>query len=202
MNQELTFAKRLVKVIVPTRVQTLGCVFLSMCALVFFESTSVLNRIGVNATALQASQGQLRERFSGITNSLLASNVALVAFWSVVGLIAYLLCWAGYNLLIEARNEVTLQTQYENRGRNHGPWKTLLIKAVVGAGLFAVIVTFRYGVALSLALVAPVIDQVLVGTVLAAAAGVIVMAVELYLVFLFIELLFSAWYRSEAFTDA
>ncbi|MBW4061707.1 hypothetical protein HJC99_04020 [Candidatus Saccharibacteria bacterium] len=201
MSAKSTFAGRLFKVIVPTRVQVLVSIFLSLSVLIAIESTTILHRFSISDVAVQGSRDQLQNRFSDVSNSLLASNIALVAFWSVVGLLAYLICWAGYNFLVEARNEVTLETQYENLGRHGGIIQTIAVKAVSCLGLVLTILMFRYALALAVALVSPVIADVIVGNILAAIAGVLALAIAIYLIIMFITLTFSAWYRPEAFTD-
>jgi hypothetical protein len=201
MTGNLTFFERLIKVIAPTRLQALIAVFLSLGILAITQSSAILKRIGISDQALQSSNDQLKERFSFVSHSVLASNVALVAFWSAVGLVAYLICWAAYNLIIEARNEVTLETEYENRGVEHGPWLTLLIKGVGSIVLVVAIFTFRYGLALAFTLASAVIKSPTPLTALSGAMAVLILAVEIYLIFVSVELVISSWYRSEAFTD-
>ena len=201
MNERLSFVGRLAKVIIPTRLQVLLCVSGSLAVMVVLEGASILYHFGVSSTDISTSQDQLRLRFDSLSHSVLASNIALVGFWSVVGLVAYLICWAGYNFIVEARNEVTLETRYENLGTHHGPWGTLGIKVVAAIGLLAVILSFKSGLNLAVSLFSPVIDEVTAGTILAAIAGIIVLAFMLYLVLVFLELTLSAWYRPEAFTD-
>lgn len=192
---------RLARVLIPTPMQVVLAVLISAIILLVIDGTAILHRVGISEAALQASQNQLHSRFTLLSTSPLASNIALVAFWSVVGLIAYIVCWAGYNLIIEARNEVTLETQYKNLGTGHGPWLDIAVKALCAVVLIGLILTFKAALAFSLALLSPVINQVDVGTVLAAIGGVIVLAVDIYAIFAGAELVLSGWYRPEAFTE-
>jgi len=107
---------RLVSVLVPTFAQSLGSIVVALLILVFIQLDQVLRVLGIGDVAISAARTQLHERFTGLLGSPIASTTALVTFWASVGLIAYLVCWGAYNIIIEARNEVTLNTEYTNRG--------------------------------------------------------------------------------------
>jgi hypothetical protein len=201
MNRDLTLWGRFVKVVSPTKLQILSTVLLSVAVLMAVQSAEILHRLGISDTAVQDSQSQVQERFSVVSHSLLASNIALVGFWSIVGLVAYLICWAGYNFFVEARNEVTLETQYENLGGHGGIVRAIVVKTVAMIGLVAIIFIFQYVLSLAVALTGPVIEQIFAGNLVAAIAGIFILSVEIYLVFTFFALAFSAWYRQEAFTE-
>lgn len=201
MSAKLTFSQRLMAVIVPTKAQTLGCFFLALLVLTLAQSQSLLALIGLKGALLQASQDQFHARFEVILRSPFASQTALVTFWATVGLIAYLICWGAYNLVIEARNEVTLNTSYTNRGHWKGPQETLALKGVSAVGLAAVIGTLRFGLSFWMALSGRFLSGPTASDIGFALLAVVGLAVELYLVVVFVQLTFTPWYRIQTFTD-
>ena len=125
----------------------------------------------------------------------------MVTFWATVGLIAYLICWSTYNVLIEARNEVTLETKYTNRGHWIGAVETLGLKAVGGMVLIGLVALLKPGLALWLALAIPIFTTPTMYNTALAGIAVVGLAVQLYLIFACVLLAISPWYREEAFTD-
>ncbi len=150
---------------------------------------------------MKATRDQLQARFSALLASPVASQVALVSFWAVVGLIAYLIAWGGYNIIIEARNEVTLSTAYTNRGHWRGPFETLALKAAAAIGLALVIGSLWLGVSFWLSLSASVAVHVTLASAGTAALAVLGLTAQLYLALMFAQLTFTPWYRPQAFTD-
>jgi len=201
MSAQLSFADRFLEVALPTSVQTLSCSFLSLLILALTQTQSIIQRLGITTSQLSASSAQFHARFDTVLRSNIASQAALITFWATVGLVAYLVCWGLYNLLIEARNEVTLNTAYTNRGHWRGVKQTLALKAAAALGLVLMIWSLRYGGSLWVALSARFIDHLSVGSVLAAVVSLVGLAVQLYLVLAFILLTFTPWYRVQTFTD-
>jgi hypothetical protein len=201
MSAKLTFTQRLMAVIVPTKAQALGSSFIALLLLSLGQSQTLLAKIGLTGPLLMASQDQFHTRFDVILRSPFASQTALVTFWATVGLIAYLICWGAYNLIIEARNEVTLSTSYTNRGHWRGPHETLALKAVSAIGLAIAIGTMRYGLSFWLVLSGRFLINPTVTDIGLALLAVVGLAAELYLVLVFAQLTFTPWYRIQTFTD-
>ncbi len=206
MPSELSFFDRLRAIVVPTTGQTLGAVFLSLLLLTVTQSQSLLQRLGITPAVISATQDQFQLHFGAILRSEAASHIALITFWATIGLVTYLICWGFYNILIEARNEITLSTRYTNRTNYTGKhWRsateTLALKAVAGTGLAALLGSLWYGVSFWLALTAGAIDHLSIITAITALLAVVGFALHLYLAFAFILLTFTPWYRSEAFTE-
>jgi hypothetical protein len=207
MATEVGFFHRLRAVLVPTAGQTLGSIFLSLLLLTVSQSQALLTRLGITSVALVATQAQFHSRFDAVLHSNIASQITLITFWATVGLVAYLICWGAYNILIEVRNEVTLTTSYTNRddpSSKHwrGALETLALKAAAGTGLALIGSSLWYGVSFWLTLSAGVLDTPSINPALTAGAAVLGFATHLYLVFVFIQLTFTPWYRAETFTDA
>jgi hypothetical protein len=197
-----SFSQRLRSVLVPTSSQILAAVFISLVFLLASQFVPFLTKIGVTPTAIDVTQHQLWSRLEVILRSPVASHAALLAFWATVGLVAYLICWGAYNVLIEARNEVTLNTAYTNRGHWRGPYETLALKAASAVGLAVVLWSLRYGVSFWLALSAGVLTNFTLASVAASVIAVLGLALQLYAVFVFVQLTFTPWYRVLPFTES
>lgn len=206
MSARVSFISRFMAVALPTKTQGLVAVAAAIIILVASRAQQVLAYLGLanpglNNAALDASRIQLHDRFELVATSQIASNLALVTFWASVGLIAYLVCWSAYNVIIEARNEVTLETQYTNRGHWKGPLETLGLKAACAVGLIIVVSLSKSGLAFWLALAFPVLSDPTWQNIAAALGAVVGLAVQLYLILALALLTFTPWYREETFTD-
>jgi hypothetical protein len=194
-----TFQQRFFSVVLPTKTQAVLSLIVAVIILEGHQIKSLLPVLGVSTESADAAWSIFHSLSSRILTTELASNTALITFWATVGLAAYLICWAAYNVLIEARNEVTLETQYTNRQHWRGPFQTLALKAM-GAGLLlaslaALPAGFDAWSALSTAVHGFSLTNV--GYSLLAIIG---MAVQLYLVLAFVLVAITPWYRPEAFT--
>lgn len=207
MTQPLTFADRLRSIVKPTTAQVLAFILLALILLLASQFTPFLARLGITSAALDVTKTQLNSRLEVVLQSPIAAQAALLAFWATVGLVAYLICWGVYNLLIEARNEVTLTTAYTNRTDYsdtkhwHGPFETLALKASAAVGLAVMLWSLRFGVSFWLALVAGVLSNTTLISALEALLAVFGLALQFYAVFVFIQLTFTPWYRVITFTD-
>jgi len=193
--------KRLATVLVPTFVQGLCSVVVALLILVYLQLDSVLKLTGIGEAAIGAAREQLHDRFHVIATSAVVANLALVTFWAAVGLVAYLACWSVYNLFIGARNEVTLTTEYTNRGHWRGHIETLALKTTGALGLVALLALLKPGVALWLALAAPALSNPTAISVSSAVVAVFGLAFQLYAVLALVLVTFTPWYRSETFTN-
>ncbi len=201
MSVPVSFGRRLASVALPTKAQVVMSLMASLVLIIGAQWSQVLTRLGIGDAALNATRDQFHERFSAVLTSQIASSAALVTFWAAVGLIAYIICWGAYNILIEARNEVTLETQYTNRGHWRGPFETMGLKAAGAVLLGGALLLLKPGIALWLSLSAPVFGASTAADVLQAIAAVAGLAVQLYLILAFALLTFTPWYRAVTFTD-
>jgi hypothetical protein len=200
--QPLSLPARFAKVIIPTKIQAFVALVTSLVLVVSAQLQHILPLLNLDPATLDASRGEFQSRFSSILTSQIASSTALITFWASVGLIAYLICWGCYNLLIQTRNEVTLETQYINRGHWRGAFETLALKALGAITLICLVALIQPGLALWLALISPILQAFSVSSVLQAAAAIVGLAAQLYLLLACALLTFTPWYRPEVFTDA
>lgn len=188
------------RVLVPTAAQALAAVFLALAAIVSLQSHLLLDRLGISTDAIDAAGSQFADRFGAVLSSPVTDKVVLVAFWSAVGLIIYLICWGAYNMLIAARNEVALETQYINRSHWDGPWGALVVKSLSALLALAYITTFSYGLSVWIALAAPIFQTTTLEAALMAVMAVLGLAVQLYSLLVIVQLLFTPWYTNSPFT--
>jgi len=189
-------------VMVPTRLQLVITAVVAFLINVLANGETVLERFGVSVNDLTAGQQAVFSGYDHLLRSQVASQIALVTFWATVGLVAYLICWGCYNLLIEARNEVTLNTAYTNRGDHREAIDALVIKVAAAACLVAWLAMSKTVVTMWLGVFGSgVPDPSLLGFIamLGAVGGI---ALHLYLLYVLVELTFRPWYREETFTEA
>jgi hypothetical protein len=201
MSLAQTLLRGFWRVLRPTPLQVLGSFMAALLVLIGAQSSTVLRSLGISAEAIQMASEDASHRFQLILESSLVSHVALVAFWAAIGLMAYLVCWAGYNLWISARNEVTIETQYTNKGQWDSMVETLAVKAVASLGLVLYLLSFQVLLAGWLTLTSGVLNNPTTPTALMAGLAVVGMAVQLYGLIILLQLAFTPWYRPEAFTD-
>lgn len=192
---------RLWPVVLPTPGQALGFGILAISLLVLTQTNALLTNLGITPDAIDVARGKLGPSFHSILQSSAASNVALVTFWATVGLVAYIICWGAYNVIIEARNEVTLTTAYTNRGHWRGARETLALKVASAVGLTILLISLNYSLALWIALGSQAIVNVNgfgIMTLITGLAAIAGLAGHLYLTLVFVELTFTPWYRTES----
>lgn len=198
----LDFKDRLLQIVVPTKVQVFGAFVVSIGILLIGLRQDLVARIGIPSLAIAATGAALQSNLDTVLRSGLAGQLALMTFWAIIGLVAYLVCWGGYNIVIEARNELTLNTEYTNKGHWRGPYETLALKTGCGLALALLILSLRPGISLWLALCTPMIAQPTANNVIQVVVSIIGLAVQLYAVLLFVQLTFTPWYRVQTFTES
>jgi hypothetical protein len=201
MPTDVTFTRRLRREIIPTPLQAIGALILASVVLIASQSQALLARFGITQAGIDVARQQFATHMDFILSSPLAANLALITFWATIGLMAYLICWGAYNLYVEARNQVTVETGYTNHGHWRSAWETLALKAVCAAALVACLAVFKYGLSFWLALAAAVFTDPSVMAILQALGAVLGLAVQLYLVLVLIQLTFTPWYNTKAFTE-
>ncbi len=201
MTYVMHLARGLGRVFAPSSVGVLIAFIISLTVLVVSQTQAILTALHITPAALDQTRGELYNRFGQFLSSSITSNLALVTFWATIGLIVYLICWGGYNLLIDARNEVTLETQYTNQAGRGGVWLHGVIKALSIAALVAYLSVFAVGFSLWLALSEPVVASISAASITLAIVAVTGFALQIYLLFALIKLTFTPWYAQDPFTD-
>jgi hypothetical protein len=200
MSVAMTLGQKFMRVLLPTSVQVLAAVFISLGFFIVVHSQALLTRLGISQQALNVTRDQVIDRSAVIIDSPIASHFALITFWAGIGLVVYLICWGAYNVLIEARNQVALGIGYTNRGRWGGAWAQLLLKVLASSALLGYILGFKYALSLWLALTGPVLSQTSVSSALMAMVAVLGLALQLYVLIVLVQLTLTRWYAVETFT--
>lgn len=124
------------RVIVPTLNQTLSCLGVSILTIGFLYRSQVWQRLQTGALTSVLGDVSVSNRLTEATKSPIMHTFVIVAFWSAVGLVAYTIVWSMINVLIEARNEVVLETAYTNKATFISRAKTPLVQLALAAALF------------------------------------------------------------------
>jgi hypothetical protein len=196
-----SFRERLTEIILPTTNQSLTLLVVALVLIVVTHLNKLLQAFGITKQAISITGSDLHQQLFPLLSSPITGQAALIVFWAAVGLIAYLACWSVYNLMIEARNEVTLSTEYTNKVSSLGYVETLGLKALCGVGLVITIILLWPGLPLWIGLAGKAIIHPQTVPILLALAGVIGLAAQLYTVLVFVQLTFTPWYRVEPFTE-
>jgi hypothetical protein len=196
-----TFTERLKKTIEPTSYQVWLSAVVALIIVILVQSQSLLGAFGITKQGISIYDSDVHHTINPFLANPITAQAALIIFWAAVGLAAYLACWSVYNLMIEARNEVTLQTEYTNKIPTLGFLETLGIKLVSALGLGLMVYTFWPISPIWANLAGIAIEHPGVINILFALVGLVGFAIQLYIVFVFIQLTFTPWYRLESFTD-
>ncbi len=201
MSAQFSFRRRLALVLIPTPIQLLACVVVALVLIIGVYSQRILALIGIDDMALSVTRLALHGRFESVLSSPISQTVALATFWSGVGIVAYLVSWIGLSLFNQARNELTLTTEYTNLGHWRGPYETLGLKFIGAAALLVCVALLKPGLALWLFLVSALLAAPSPIGGLIALVAALGLAAQLYLILAFAFVTFTPWYRPEAFTD-
>jgi hypothetical protein len=171
--------------IIPTPLQATGALVIALFGMLALQRHALLQHFGGGETIEPAATHQFNLQVAHVLGLSLVGQFAIIVFWSIVGLAAYLLVWLLNNALINARNEVIIGTSYTNqKGPRFHPINTLL-KIVALIAMVASTAALPYGLNAWLRLYALVL----------AVAGVLGFAVELYLSFMLFQIMVDRFRR-------
>jgi hypothetical protein len=175
------------RVLLPTKKEILIISSLIFVIFLTFEINLIFLKLTQNSIF---SDSSLQQNFRGQIDSFFAENkitntISLIIFWSGVGLVAYSIIWSVYSFFNEAKSETEVAGDYVNQESKHDKLQRSLVQAGILAGLVAL------GI-LSLNLTMPIfiglwtsgilaIPKDLIIGVLQIAAGLVGMAVNLYM---------------------
>jgi hypothetical protein len=175
------------RVLLPTKKEILIISSLIFVIFLTFEINLIFLKLTQNSIF---SDSSLQQNFRGQIDSFFAENkitntISLIIFWSGVGLVAYSIIWSVYSFFNEAKSETEVAGDYVNQESKHDKLQRSLVQAGILAGLIAL------GI-LSLNLTMPIfiglwtsgilaIPKDLIIGVLQIAAGLVGMAINLYM---------------------
>ncbi|MEI6170002.1 MAG: hypothetical protein WCP56_03315 [Candidatus Saccharibacteria bacterium] len=179
--------KDYLRVLLPTKKELLIISSLIFVIFLTFEINLIFLKLTQNSIF---SDSSLQQNFRGQIDSFFAENkitntISLIIFWSGVGLVAYSIIWSVYSFFSEAKSETEVAGDYVNQESKHDKLQRSLVQAGILAGLVAL------GI-LSLNLTMPIfiglwtsgilaIPKDLIIGVLQIAAGLVGMAINLYM---------------------
>jgi phage shock protein PspC (stress-responsive transcriptional regulator) len=201
MSARVPFGRRLAFVLIPTPAQALTSFLLSVIIIIGAQSQRALAFIGIGDTALNVSRLAINGRVEPVLSSQISETAALITFWSAIGVVAYLVCWICFSLYAQARNELTLTTEYTNRGHWRGPYETLGLKAIGALGLLGGVASLKPGITLWLAMAGHFLAAPTTPNAIQALMAILGLAIQFYLILALVLVTFTPWYRAEAFTD-
>ncbi len=133
-------------VLVPTFRQAAGCLAASLLVIGFVYRTQIWHRLSQDSLSKSLKNINYGDSLSSITNSPILHTAVIVLFWGGVGLVAYTLIWSLINVVIEARNEIVLETTYTNRSNFNDRLHTPLLQIGLAIALFAgLFLTAKFG---------------------------------------------------------
>ncbi len=200
MSAQVPFRRRLAYVLIPTPAQSLTCLLVALIIIIAAQSQQALAFVGIDDKALSLFSLAVHGRIGPLLASRFSETFALITFWSVVGVVAYLVCWIGFSLYAQARNELTLTTEYTNRGHWRGPYETLGLKAAGAVCLLAGVTLLKSGITLWLSMAGHFLAAPSTANGLLALVAVLGLAIQLYSLLALALVTFTPWYRPEAFT--
>jgi len=124
------------RVLLPTIGQAVGCLGVAVALIGFLYRQQILQRIQQGSGIQVFGQLNYGETLASVTNSPIIHTAVIIGFWSGVGLVAYTIVWSIINVMIEARNEVVLETEYTNKSALAQRIRTPLLQLALAAGLF------------------------------------------------------------------
>ncbi len=181
----MTFSK-FVKLLIPTVRQALVSLALSLSILALvFQSLILPHLVGDNALSPYLDSGK-QISLAGLNQFSFVRIGVEGLFWAIVGLCAYLVYLGLINAVVEARNEVILTTEFANKG-SFSTWvrSVRFQAALVAVLIIGLIMTAKFGINYWFELVGRlIINGASWGHILAAGAGVLGLAVNIYLLWI------------------
>lgn len=127
------------KIIKPTLGQVVVCILAALGLLIIGN----INLLGSRLNAgIILNDPYIRESYLATLASLNVGPLNLlviVIFWSLVYLLAYGLFWFFSNVIIEARNEVVVETEFANKGSLIERFLPLIIQALMATVLIGLL---------------------------------------------------------------
>lgn len=174
--------------VLPTPLQAVITVVISLVWILLLQREALLQHFAGGGGLEPATSHQLNLQVANVLGLSIVGQAAIIIFWSIIGLGAYLIVWWFNNLLIGARNQVIIKTSYANqaiKGINLiGP----LLKLIFLGLLIAAVATIPYGINYWLSLWQELLTASFGWYGVALAVGSIAgFAAELYITFLLFQ---------------
>ena len=181
---------RLREIIIPTFLQALVSLVVSGVALALIQREVLTNHFSNGATMAFSPIHQFNLNVAHILGLYLVGQAAIIIFWAIVGLFAYLVVWWLNNLLITARNEVIVHTSYTNQKAGNFDPIGIILKLATLILLVGSMALLPYGLNGFLRLWRPLLTTGLnLQSIVLVVGSVVGFAAELYLSFMLFQLM-------------
>lgn len=124
----------------PPRIEVVIYFLLSAFTFVFINVAPIINRVSSEPLPKSLSSEDYLGSLGFLSDMPFVNTAVIVIFWSGVGLVAYTVAWALINAVIEARNEIVVESEYLNKGRFWDRYRQPLLKSALVLILFAWVV--------------------------------------------------------------
>jgi hypothetical protein len=132
--------KQLYLLIVPTPSQLLLYPVLSAVLFGLIFSQNLMHKFTAKELDLSILNGfNYQAEISRYLDNNFTHTLVIVLFWGLIGLIAYTLVWLVTNALINARNDIVVETEYANKGATTRRVQTNIERFALASLLLAVI---------------------------------------------------------------
>lgn len=128
---------RIIKIFIPTAFQVIVVSMLSILTLLTIYGPSLFARLLTGEVSTYVGQSYTDQLVR--LNSVGFVRTGVIAlFWALVGLMAYGVYLAVTNAIVEARNEIVIDTEYTNRGAGSNAYNGVFKQ--LGSGVFLIII--------------------------------------------------------------
>jgi hypothetical protein len=186
---------RFTRILIPTPLQLLASALIAIAIVINVYQSVIVPGLYDLLFVNSSDVGQaVKNGLSSLNQYAVARNSVQVLFWAMVGIACYVVYLAVTNAIIDARNQVVIETEYANKGRLADTIWPALRQLAVAAGLFLYL--FAAG-RLLLPLEFQAIDPLVftgfdAASVALALAGWLGMVATIYVAWIFIEFVFVA----------
>jgi hypothetical protein len=183
-------------IIVPTPIQAIVAIVISSVAMGTIQREALSRHFSNGGTVTFSPTHQFNLQVAHVLGLYLVGQAAIVIFWAIVGLFAYLLVWWIHNLVITAENEVIVHTSYVNQKGNNFDLVGTALRLLSIILLIGSTALLPYGLNTWLMLWQPLLnsDFTLIGVALVL-GSVFGFAAELYLSFMLFQLMVDRFRR-------
>ncbi len=184
------------EIIVPTPLQSVVSVLVSGVSMTLIQREALSRHFSNGDIPEFSPTHQLNLNVTHVLGLYLVGQIAIIIFWAIVGLVAYLIVWWAHNLLISARNEVIVQTSYMNQKGSRFDVIGLFFKFASLILLIGSTALLPYGLNAWLRLWQPLLaSEFTVLGIVQVMGAVLGFAVELYLSFMLFQIMVDRFRR-------
>lgn len=191
MNPESNM-KRFWSIFLPTPLQAVMSFIVALVVILFVQRQALITHFADGQILETTTTKQLNLQVANILGLSIVGQAAIIFFWAIVGLGAYLIVWVLHNALISARNEVIITTAYTNQKGSRFNIAGMALKIVALIAAVFSIATIPYGLNFWLSLWQELFQaQLSLAGFGLALVSIVGFAAELYLSFILFQVMIN-----------